>query len=142
MSAAVALFLRPRAEASGSCEPDAETLCIDDDPGDRRFAVRATFDTVLGGGHSGTAKATPLSPLGITEGGILSFFNPVNPEMLVKVKNGCSVNGHFWVFAAATTTAGFELTVTDTERDRTWTSTNPDETKAVPVANTAAFTCL
>ena len=42
------------------------------------------------------------------------FFNAANPEVLIKVLDGCGFNNHYWVFYAATTSVGFDLTVRDT----------------------------
>ena len=35
--------------------------------------------------------------------GIWSFYSPDNWEVLLKVLDGCSVNGHWWVFVSAAT---------------------------------------
>ncbi len=81
--------------------------------------------------------------MGITRGGILSFLDPANPEVLIKILNGCSFNGRYWVFYAATTTVGFELTVEDTQTGVRKTYTNPDLTAAATITDTAALdTCL
>ncbi|HNZ96420.1 MAG TPA: hypothetical protein PKM64_04410, partial [Thermoanaerobaculia bacterium] len=52
------------------------------------------------------------------------FFDAANLEMLVKVLDGCGINGHYWVFAAAATDVEYELTVRDavTGQSRTWHS--------------------
>jgi lysophospholipase L1-like esterase len=95
------------------CVPDETTLCIDHHPGDGRFKVTMTWHTALNGGQAGTAFATPLTDVGLDAGGLMSFFDG-NPEVLIKVLNGCGSNDHFWLFASATTTLGFVLTVEDT----------------------------
>jgi lysophospholipase L1-like esterase len=95
------------------CEPDEITLCIDHQPGDGRFKVTMTWHTALNGGQSGDAFATPLTGVGLAAGGMLSFFDG-NPEVLVKVLNGCGSNGHFWLFASPTTNLGYVLEVEDT----------------------------
>jgi len=95
------------------CLPDENTLCIDDQPGDRRFQIRLSWETALNGGLSGDAVVTPLDSLGFASGGLLSFFEGT-PEALVKVLNGCGANNRFWVFAALTTTLGFDLIIEDT----------------------------
>ncbi len=123
----------------GTCTPDAMTLCL---PGDNRFEVSVFFETVQGGGRMGDAQAISLDPLGIDLGGIFYFQNPDNPEFLVKVLDGCAINNHYWVFFAATTNVGFELTVTDTAADQTQVFTNPDLNPANAVTDTQAFaTC-
>ncbi len=128
--------------ADNACLPDATTLCIDDQPGDRRFRIRLYYDSVLGGGIHGDALVAPLSSLGITRGGIIAFRDPTNPEVLVKVLNACALNGHYWVFYAATTTVGFDLTVEDSAAGSVKVFTNPDRTAAETITDTHAFdTC-
>ncbi len=95
------------------CEPDETTLCIDHQPGDSRFKVTMSWETELNGGQSGDAFATPLADVGLSAGGLMSFFED-NPEVLIKVLDGCGANGFFWVFASPTTTLGFELIIEDT----------------------------
>ena len=51
--------------------------------------------------------------------GLLYYFDSNNLEFLVKVLDGCSVNGHYWFFAAAATDANFTVTVTDTATGET-----------------------
>ncbi len=133
------------------CAADETTLCIDHRPGDRRFEVKMSWQTALNGGLSGDAATTSLAPLGFETGGLLSFFEG-NPEALVKVLDGCSLSQHFWVFGAAATTLGFDLTVVDTlarlrgaspEELYTHRVSNTDGTFAAPFFTTEALdTCL
>ena len=51
---------------------------------------------------------------GTNEAGLFTFFGPENWEILIKVLDGCAVNGHVWVFGAATTDLGYAIRVTDT----------------------------
>jgi hypothetical protein len=130
------------AKGIGGCVADGTTLCVDGAPGDGRFRISASYATVLGPGAAGDAAAIPLASLGITRGGILWFFDETNPEILVKVLDGCSFNGHYWVFYAATTTAGFSLTVADTVAGEELVFVNPDLQAAEPVADILALaTC-
>jgi hypothetical protein len=117
------------------CIPSDTALCLDGGvPGDPRFRVTATFHTVQDGGVSGNAQAMPLAQLGATHGGVLWFFSADNPELLVKLVNGCSINDHFWAYISATTNVGFSVTVTDTSlANVTKTYTNPDLTPAQPI---------
>jgi Trypsin len=127
--------------APAACTPDPTTLCIDDQPGDRRFQVKVAYRTSQGGGRSGAGNAVPLAGLGVDQGGLFWFFSPDNPEMLVKVIDGCPVDGSFWFFSSASTNVGLTTTVTDTATGHTKTYTNPDLTPAAPVADTAALPC-
>jgi virginiamycin B lyase len=127
--------------ASFACTPNGTTLCLDDQAGDRRWQLNLTFNTADGGGHAGNGNAIPLAGLGVARGGLFWFFSAGNPEMLVKLLDACSLNQQFWVFAAATTNAGFTLTVIDTRTGRVKAYTNRDGTAAPPVQDTSAFAC-
>lgn len=120
---------------AGPCTPNTTTLCIDDQPGDRRFKVQVTFQGTSNG------NAVPLSSLGVNSGGLFWFFGPTNPELLVKVLNGCGLNNKYWIFWSAGTDVALTLTVTDTVRGQSKTYTNPQGTAAKPVQDTSALPC-
>ena len=136
---------RLRNAAGSACTPDATTLCIDNslNPGDRRFRVTMSFETTQGGGRKGDALAIPLTAVDVTKGGLFAFSDPENPEVLVKVLNGCNgANPSFWVFYAPTTNFGFELTVFDTLKNQSKTYVNPDRNVASSVGDRQALaTC-
>lgn len=119
---------------AGPCAPNATTLCIDDQPGDRRFKVQVSL-------QQGNGNAVPLSSLGVSSGGLFWFFGPTNPELLVKVLNGCGLNNRYWVFWSAGTNVGLTLTVTDTVRGQSKSYTNPQGTAAAPVQDVNALPC-
>jgi hypothetical protein len=132
------------------CVPDATTLCVDLEPGDQRFQVTVHWNTALGGGQEGDAETVELAPIGLRRGGLFTFFGLENPELLVKVLDGCRVNGKIWVFVAPTTSLGYELKVVDTaaglaglpRSEYEFVVKNPDGRAAPPVSDTAAFdTC-
>ena len=122
-----------------TCTASATTLCIDGSPGDHRFKVEVEFQTSQGGGSSGNGHAIPLSPVGITHGGAFWFFSPDNPEMLVKVLDGCAINGQKWFFASAGTNVAYTMTLTDTATGQQKIYTNADLRAAEPILDTAAF---
>jgi photosystem II stability/assembly factor-like uncharacterized protein len=130
---AASLALR---DAPGVCSPGPATLCIGD-----RFAVGVAYETSQGGGLAGSGHAIALDSLGVGQGGLFWFFSPDNPEMLIKVIDGCAVTGNFWVFYSAGTNVGLKVTVTDTTTGRSVVFTNPDLTAAPPVQDTSAFPC-
>jgi lysyl endopeptidase len=136
----IATWLNPTV-APGACVPGATTLCIDQNPGDRRFKIQVSYMTSQGGGRSGSGGAIPGAGLGVTQGGLFWFFQASNPELLVKIINGCSLTSHFWLFYAATTNVGFTVTVTDTVALTQQTYTNQDLQSAVPVQDTSALPC-
>jgi hypothetical protein len=125
----------------GTCVESPTTLCIDDSPGDHRFAIGASFATLEGGGQSGSGAAIPLASLGVARGGVFAFFGADNPELLVKVLNACSLNQQYWVFFAAVTNVGFTVTVTDTISGQQRVYHNPDLHAAAPVQDTSALPC-
>ena len=114
--------------------PSATTLCLQDD----RFEVRVDFiDTV---GVPGQARV--VDGVESPDSGLFWFFTSTNWEMLVKVVDGCGFNGHFWVFAAATTNVQFDMTVTDRTNGTTYEHSNPAGTLALPVGDIEALaTC-
>jgi hypothetical protein len=130
-----------RGSAGCASKVNANTLCIDDNPGDDRFMIQVSYKTSQSGGLAGAGGAISLSNFGVTEGGLFWFFSPTNPEMLIKIINACSVNSHFWVFYAATTNVGFTVTVTDTQTSHQAIYNNKDLTAAPPVQDTSALAC-
>ncbi len=128
------------AAAAGACTPDATTLCIDHASSDRRFRVRIDYSAAAAG-LSGAGQAIPLSSLGVEQGGLFWFFNATNPEVLVKVLDGCALNGSFWVFASAGTNVGFVLTVEDTQTGQMHVYGNTDGVAAPPIQDTGALAC-
>jgi hypothetical protein len=138
---AYSLTLRCSPSGPDSCAPDAATLCIDDQQGDRRFEIKIDFSTTSGGGASGAAKAISLAEKGVGRGGLFWFFSAENPELVVKVLNGCAINGSYWVFYSAATDVGLTLTVTDTQTGHTFARANPDHHPVDTVQATDALPC-
>ena len=127
--------------AAGACTPSDTVLCIDNNPGDQRFMITATYSTSQSGGLSGNGHAIPLASLGVNQGGLFWFFARTNPEMLVKVLNACAANNRFWVFFSAGTNVGFSVTVRDTVTGSQKTYINPDLNPAPPLQDNNAFSC-
>jgi len=87
-------------------------------------------------GNTGSGKVVPAdSP----NSGLFWFFGPNNWEMLVKVLNGCGLNQHYWVFAAAPTTVEYTLNVTDTVTGLSTSYQNDLGVAAPAVADTTAI---
>ena len=129
--------------AAAPCVVGPTTLCIDGaTAGDKRFKVEVAYQTSQGGGLSGKGQSIPLASIGITHGGAFWFFSADNPEMLVKVVDGCAANGNKWFFGSAGTNVGMTVTLTDTTTGAQKIYTNPDLNPAAPIQDTAAFaTC-
>ena len=104
--------------------------------GNGRFKVSAEWqDETL---TRGNAMPVVLSD----DTGFLWFFNESNVETVIKVLNGCNINGHFWVFAGGLTNVEVELTVEDTETGQVNVYSNNLNTPFQPIQDTTAFaTC-
>ena len=104
-STASRVFLVEAADPAGACEPDGETICLRDS----RYQVRATWRSA-----EGEVQPARVAHAGTNDSGLLWFHDAENWEVLVKVLDGCSINGADWVFAASATDLGFDLEITDT----------------------------
>jgi hypothetical protein len=69
------------------------------------------------------------------------FFRPDNVEAVVKVLNGCSVNGHYWVLLAAATNVEYAVRIVDTATGAEWDHANPLGKLSAAVADIRAFDC-
>ena len=79
---------------------------------------------------------------GVDDSVLFFFFSENNWEALVKVLDGCAINGHYWVFGTATTNVEYTLRVTDTLSGVTKEYFNPLGTAAPALTDTSAFaTC-
>ncbi|MYB20222.1 MAG: sulfatase-like hydrolase/transferase [Holophagales bacterium] len=92
-------------DPAGSCVSDEWTRCLRES----RYAV--TVDWWVDGGEQ---RAATVVPAGTDDSGLFRFFGRDNWEVLIKVLDGCTLNGHVWVFGASTTDLGHVLRVTDT----------------------------
>ena len=105
VSIASQVFLVEASDPAGTCVSDAETLCLQDS----RYAVGVDWWTA--DGRSGSASVVHS---GTNDSGLFTFFSRENWEVLIKVLDGCAVNGHVWVYGASTTDLGYVIRVTDT----------------------------
>lgn len=123
------------------CQANATTLCVDDQAGDQRFEIKASFETQANGGQSGDGRAIPLASLGVSRGGLFWFFSADNPELLIKVLNGCAINNRYWIFTSAGTNVGMTITVRDTVTGAEKSYNNTDGNAAEAVQDTSALAC-
>ena len=124
----------------GPCVPGDTTLCLDGvrNSGDRRFEVRVSYDSDFAHVNGDGRVADWSSPIG----GLFYFFTGDNPELLVKIINGCASNGHFWVYLTAGTNLGYTVTIRDTISNLPpFELSNPDAVLAVPFADIEAIPC-
>jgi hypothetical protein len=87
------------------------------------------------GGRSGPAQAVVMT----SDTGYLWFFSSANVEVVIKVIDGCGLNGHYWVFAGGLTNVAATITVTDTQAGVVETYTNLQNTAFLPIQDTLAF---
>lgn len=117
-------------EGPPPCQPGSDRLCL----GQNRFRVQVDWTDFQG--NRGLARPVSFQS---ADSGLLWFFDSENWEMMVKVIDGCGLNGHFWVFAAATTNVGYTLTVTDTQTGDSRSYSNPLGQASPAVTDTSAF---
>jgi streptogramin lyase len=115
-----------------TCGADVRTLCLSGN----RFSVTADFQSTPEG-PSAPATAVRLTP----DTGYFWFFDPANIEVVAKVLDGCSTNGHYWFFASGLTNVGVQINVTDTLTGASKPYSNPVGTAFPPIQDTAAFPC-
>ena len=104
-STAFRVFLVEANESAGTCESSADAVCLQDS----RFQVQVEWWAADGAGGVGS-----VAYAGTNDTGVFWFFERENWEVLVKVLDGCAVNGRTWVYSAATTDLGYSIRVTDT----------------------------
>ncbi len=115
------------------CVPDDQALCLNGG----RFRVEIRWRNFAD--QEGPARVVEVDS---DESGLFYFFTPDNWEMLLKVLDGCAYNGHYWVFAAATTNVEYTLRVTDTQTGELQEYFNPLGTASPAITDTKAFaTC-
>ncbi len=124
-------------------------------------AVTARFDSTGGGGEcqgavclrnerfevdvswrtaQGTTGSAVLVPgVRSDDSAVLYFFQVQNWELLIKVLDGCPINQHYWVYAAATTDVEYTLTVTDTVTTQSKSYFNPLGTASASITDSSAL---
>ncbi|MXZ39046.1 MAG: hypothetical protein F4Z19_12520 [Holophagales bacterium] len=91
----------PEGPGYTDCLPETASLVFDGG-----FKVGMCYETAGGEVDEGKAGIWASS-----ESGLLWFFNRDNAEVLVKVLDGCHLNGHHWVYVAPVTDLAFNLYV-------------------------------
>lgn len=129
-STASLTFLVEAADPAGDCEADAETLCLRDS----RYRVRVSWRTASGESGPGVVVRA-----GTNDSGLFRFFGPDNWEALIKVLDGCALNGHVWVFGASTTDLGYRIEIADTATGVTREYENEPGRAAPAITDLRAF---
>ncbi len=130
-SAAFTLADPPPAGSMTGCAADETVAALGGG-----YDVRACFET-----PSGARMDASNYHLEASASGLLYFFDRDNVEVLVKVLDGCAVNGHRWVFVAPVTDLAFNLEIVERATGRRFVHRNPKGLTAEPRSDTAAFPC-
>lgn len=102
-----------------------------------RFAVRILNIS----NHPGNGVGTPVR-FGSSDSAIFWFYNDRNFEVMLKVLNGCNINGFYWVFIGALTNQAYTVQVGDAQTQQVNSYSNPLGNRAAAVADTRAFPCM
>jgi hypothetical protein len=100
---------------------------------DGLFAVGIYYE--ISASQRGEATMVPLTNL-LTAA---YFLNAANPEVFVKVLNGCGINGNYWVFIGGLTSIRTIVTVTHMPTGFTRYYINPSGEPFLAIQDTSAF---
>ena len=132
-STATVTFLVEASVPAGTCVPDARTRCLQNS----RYALSVDWWSADGASGSGHVVHE-----GTNDSGLFRFFDSTNWEVLIKVLDGCALNGHVWVFGASTTNLGYLIRVTDTVTGAVKEYRNEPGLPAAAITDVTAFECL
>ena len=118
------------AAASSACMASDTSHCLQGS----RYEVRANWHT---GERSGAATVIPRT----SDTGMFWFFSQDNVELIVKVLDGCALNGHRWVLMGGLTDVGVEIIVTDSESGEAKVYGSPGGSPFATMFDTTAFSC-
>lgn len=104
----------PPPPPTGNCSTTTGILCLNAN----RFAVSVNWRDYSN--NTGTGRAVPVR----SDSGYFWFFNDTNIELVIKVLDGRTVNGYFWVFYGALSDVEYTITVRDTQTGATKTYFN------------------
>ncbi len=113
----------------GTCVAGAHTLCLQDS----RFSVTVDWSTADGAGQG------LVAPERTHDSGMFHFFDANSWEVLIKVLDGCALNGHVWVYGASTTDVGYVIQVTDTATGAAKEYRNEPGMPAAAITDSEAF---
>ncbi len=114
-----------------ACVADATTLCLNGS----RFRARVRYAT--GRDETGLGNGVLLTD----DTGYFSFFDASNVEIVVKVLDGCTHNGRYWLYATGLTDVEAELVVEDPVTQSRKVISSPLGEAFRPLADTNAFDC-
>ncbi|MCG6536810.1 MAG: hypothetical protein L7F78_19405, partial [Syntrophales bacterium LBB04] len=104
---------------SAGCTPSPTALCLNNN----RFQVQVHWRN-YNDGSTGVGHAVPI-PAGTGESGYFWFFNQENIELMIKILDGRSSNGKFWVIYGSLSDVEYTLSILDTQTGQTKSYFNP-----------------
>ncbi len=117
----------------GGCVPDAWTVCLLGG----RFEIKVNWED-----YQNVHRDAFVASAGTPESALFYFRQAANWEFLIKIINGCSLNGKYWVYFAAATDVGYVVTVRDTQSTAPPKQyTNELGTASPAVNDSGAFNC-
>ncbi len=117
------------------CDPTRTLLSLDGG-----YSVEMCFEYENDQGRTVTMDARSYG-LDSRQSGLLYFFDRDNAEVLVKVLNGCGMNGYRWVYVAPVTDLAFKLAIRAGRGNKVWTYENPKGSLALVRSDLSAFYC-
>ena len=123
-------FLVEASDPAGTCEADLQRRCLQDS----RYSVAVEWWKA--DGESGAGRVVRE---GTDDSGLFWFFGRENWEILIKVLDGCALNGHMWVYGASTTDLGYTIRVADTATDVVKEYRNEPGLPAPAITDATAF---
>ena len=112
------------------CEPGGASLTLKGG-----YEVSMCYETASG--QTGDALDFGLDS---SQSGLLYFFDADNVEVLIKVLDGCNINGRRWVFVAPVTDLAFNLHI-DSPDGMRWTHRNRLGQTAASASDLSFFPC-
>lgn len=101
-----AVFLAGGSFTDGGCAPSATKACLLGG----RFEISVNWED-----YQHVHRDALVASAGTAESALFYFRQPANWEFLIKIIDGCSLNGKYWVYFAAATDVGYVVTVRDTQ---------------------------
>jgi plastocyanin len=118
--------------AMAPCD-DANALCLDGG----RFEASVEWHRPSAADDGTRRMMLPEA----SRSGLFSSSRSSDPQLLVNMVDGCTVNGHHWLYFAAVTDVEHTVKVRDTLTGRTWARFNPAGSVSAPVRDVEAFSC-
>jgi hypothetical protein len=107
---AIANSARDGGPCPPSDNPETPHVCLTDGG---RFSSAVTFGAVTSDGPE-FLRAKPTAIEALPDSAALwYFYDQNNPEILIKLLNGCEINGYWWLFGAASTDRAWQVYVWD-----------------------------